>query len=170
MNIKEIIYRYFAGKAPERNPIFPSYNDIQNVLVLYESDYLERNDLVKQLLTDLQRDGKTVSAWGFLRKKDIQSLILPVGRILGTRDFDILGRPKTAVRDDLARENFDLMIDLTQNDILEMRYIALYAQANFKAGRLQSNKALDFMIDMPIEETPEPLFRQILHYLKTINH
>lgn len=169
MNLKERIYTYFAKKAKSRETRFPRYDDIHSVILLYESDYLERNTLVKQLSNRLQNDGKTVSTWGYVDKKDITTLILPVGRILGSRDINWLGRPKQDILDDLRRENYDILIDLSQTDCLPLRYLALEANVAFKCGRRRDDGTLDFMIDMPAEEDPTELFNQIIHYIKQLN-
>lgn len=169
MNLKERIYTYFAKRAKPREAHFPRYSDIRSVILLYESDYLERNTLIKQLSNQLQNDGKTVSMWGYIDKKDITTLILPVGRILGSRDITLLGRPKQEIIDDLKKENWDILIDLSQTNCLPLRYLALEADVPFKCGLHRNDGTLDFMIDMPANEDPTELFNQIIHYIKQLN-
>lgn len=169
MNIKQKIYEYFVSKAEPRQAAFPRYADIQSVIILYESDWLERNEIIKKMSSQLQSEGKTVALWGFVHKKDVQSLILPIGRIVGARDINLFDRPKEQTRNDMKAGEYDLLIDLTQNDILPLHYLALDCPAKFKAGRRREDGVLDFMVDMPVEETPEALFDQIIRYLKMIN-
>lgn len=167
--LKEYLFRYFVRQAGKREAIFPRYEQIRSVLLLYESDYLERNSLIRQISSQLQSEGMTVSTWGYVEKKDITTLILPVGRILGSRDINFFGRPKREVIDDLHKEQWDILIDLSQHDCLPLRYLALEAPAAFKCGLKRDDQVLDFMIDMPGEETPEKEAEQIIRYLKMIN-
>lgn len=169
MNIKEYIYRFYAKRRPARDTQMKNYAAIRRVLVIYTSDFQERNVEVRQLIARLQNDGKDVVAWGYCPKKDIVSLVLPIGRILGLRDFDWLGRPKTHVLNDIQKEEADLLLDLTQDECLSTRYLTLYAPTAFKAGRRRTDWPLDFMIDMPAQESARPLYEQLVHYLTTIN-
>lgn len=167
--LNELIFRYFADRVPQREVHFPRYEDIQSVVILYESDYLERNTLIKQFSSQLQSEGKIVSTWGYIDKKDISTLILPVGRILGSKDINLFERPKKDIIDDLHKEHWDILIDLTQHDCLPLRYLAMEADVPFKCGMRRSDNTLDFMIDMSPAEDPTELFQQIIHYIKHIN-
>lgn len=169
MSIKDSIYRYYAKRQKREQAAFVPYRDIRRVLVIYTSDFQEKNTEVRQLIARLQNDGKDVVAWGYCPKKDIISLVLPIGRILGLRDFDWFGRPKKHVLSDISKEEADLLLDLTQDDSLATRYLTLYAPARLKAGRRCDTRPLDFMVDMPTEETPVALFEQLTHYMKSIN-
>lgn len=169
MSIKDSIYRYYAKRQKREQAAFVPYRAIRRILVIYTSDFQEKNTEVRQLIARLQNDGKEVVAWGWCPKKDIVSLVLPIGRILGLRDFDWLGRPKDYVKTDILREQADLLLDLTQDDSLATRYLTLYAPARMKAGRRWDARPLDFMVDMPAEDTPVALFEQLMHYIKSIN-
>lgn len=169
MSIKERIFNYFLRKQPARQAIFPRFDDVRSVLVLYESDLSEKNTVVKALRDELILENKDVVLWGYCDKKEITSLILPQSRILGRTDINLLGAPKRDVIEDLKKRPYDLLIDLTQKPCLPLRYIAMYARADFKAGLINNSGLYDFLIDTPPQETPEYLFQQIVKYLKMIN-
>jgi len=169
MNIKEYIFSYFRRKQPARQAVFTNFEDVRSVLVLYESDLSEKNTIVKQLRDELILENKDVVLWGYCNKKEIDSLILPQSRILGRQDINILGAPRRDVIEDLQKRPYDLLIDLTQQPCLPLRYIAMYARADFKAGLMNNTGLYDFLIDTPPQATPEFLFQQIVKYLKIIN-
>ena len=169
MSIKERIFNYFLRKQPARQAVFPHFDDVRSVLVLYESDLSEKNTLVKALRDELILENKDVVLWGYCNKKEITSLILPQSRILGRPDINLLGAPKRDVIEDLQKRPYDLLIDLTQQPCLPLRYVAMYARADFKASLNNNSGLYDFMIDMEPQQTPEELFRQIVKYLKMIN-
>lgn len=167
--LKEFIFGWFVKKAQRREVSFLNYKDIESILLLYESDYQERNSVIKQLSNRLQNDGKTVCTWGYVEKKDITTLILPVGRILGSRDINMADRPKSEIIEDLKKEKWDVLIDLSQHDCLPLRYLALEANVKLKCGKQREDGVLDFMVNMPEEETPEKLMEEIIRYLQVIN-
>ena len=174
MKIKEKIFNYLAGKRPPREVRFPHAEQPLKVLLIYESDVLERNDAIKTIRQDLLRRQMDISMWGFVEKKEIQTLILPQSRILGLNDYSWWGQPKDYVMTDLQAEHYDLLIDLTTRPLLPLRYIAMYADADFKAGLNLGEGIHDMLISPPYLDTenakPEAtwLFDQIMRYITTI--
>ena len=146
-------------------------------MLIYESDYLERNDAIKTIRQDLLRRQMDVTMWGFVEKKDISTLILPQSRILGLTDYNWLGKPRDYVLNDLQAEHYDLFIDLTTRPLLPLRYLAMYVQADFKVGMNLGEGLHDMLISLP-DLTPEQgeeaeieaswLYHQIMSYLTTI--
>lgn len=177
MNLKQFIFEYLRKKQPERNPRFPHLDKPLKVLLIYESDVLERNDAIKTIRQDLLRRQMDVTMWGYVNKKEINTLILPQSRILGTPDYNFFGKPHSYVIADLQAEHFDLLIDLTTHPILALRYLAMYADADFKVGLNLGEGLHDMLISLP-DFTPEQgeeaeieaswLYHQLMSYLTTI--
>ena len=174
MGLKQKIFDYLRAKQEERNPRFPHLDQPLKILIIYESDYLERNDCIKTIRQDLLRRQMDVTMWGYVEKKEIQTLILPQSRILGPRDYNLFGKPRDYVLTDLLAEHYDLLIDLTTRPLLPLRYLALYTQADFKVGLNLGEGVHDMLISVPNLDTeqakPESswLFDQIMRYLTTI--
>ena len=112
MSLKQYIFDYLRKKQPERDPRFPHLDRPLKILIIYESDVLERNDSIKSIRQDLLRRQMDVTMWGYVEKKEIQTLILPQSRILGTGDYNLFGKPRDYVLNDLTAEHYDLLIDL----------------------------------------------------------
>lgn len=177
MKLKQKIFDYLAKHQPARDPRFPHFDKRLNVLIIYESDVLERNDAMKTIRQDLLRRQMDVTMWGYVAKKEIQSLVLPQSRILGLADYNWLGKPHDYVIKDLQAKRYDLLIDLTTRPLLPLRYLAMYAQADFKAGLNLGEGLHDMLISLP-DFNPEQgeaaaleaswLFDQMMRYLTTI--
>lgn len=171
------------------------YEQAQTVLLLFESDYVEKNRFIRKIIDLLTADGKDVSAWGFLDKKMTNTAILPSFRILDRSTTDWFGCPKKTFLRELTENEYDMLIDLTLQDILPLQYVCLYANARFKAGmNRNTNAILDFSIIVPEPDLSELnsenteqesiefkdlnemlfhtdqqfLYEQIIHYLKSI--
>lgn len=195
MNIKEYIFHYKyrrQQKQQPRTPIYHSYRTVRRILLLFESDLLERNVQIKALIKQLQQDGKEVTAWGFVSgKKMAQSATLRDYRVLAQQDFTRWGWPQEQQIRDLQLESYDLLIDLNVSQLLPLRYLVFYARADFRCGMLTPKPCLaDMQIDLTHVQAPEAaperaenktaaevvdsavnpayLFDQILHYLQTI--
>lgn len=174
MNLKQYIFEYLCKRQPAREPRFPHLDQPLKIMIIYESDLLERNDAIKTIRQDLLRRQMDVTMWGYVEKKDIQTLILPQSRILGLGDYNLFGKPRDYVLTDLQAEHYDLMIDLTTRPILSLRYLAMYTNADFKVGLNLGEGIHDMLLSLPDLDTeqakPEAswLFDQILRYLTTI--
>ena len=172
--IKQFVFEYLRKRMPERVTRFPHLDQPLKIMLIYESDVLERNDAIKTIRQDLLRRQMDVTMWGFVEKKEIQTLILPQSRILGMDDYNFFGKPRDYVLSDLQAEHYDLMIDLTTRPLLPMRYIAMYTNADFKVGLNLGEGIHDMLLSLPDLDTeqakPEAswLFDQIMRYLTTI--
>ena len=175
--LKQYIFEYLRKKQEPRNPRFPHFDQPLKVMIIYESDVLERNDAIKSIRQDLLRRQMDVTMWGYVEKKEITTLILPQSRILGVDDYNLIGKPRDYVLTDLLAEHYDLLIDLTTRPLLPLRYLAMYTDADFKVGMNLGEGIHDMLISLP-DLSPEQgeeaeieaswLYHQILSYLTTI--
>jgi len=177
MKLKEYIFDYLRKKQAPRNPRFPHLDQPLKVFILYESDVLERNDAIKTIRQDLLRRQMDVTMWGFVEKKEITSLVLPQSRILGLADYNLFGKPREYVLNDLKAEHYDLLIDLTTRPMLSLRYIAMFVDADFKVGLNLGEGIHDMLISLPDFKPDQGeeaaleatwLYDQIMRYITTI--
>lgn len=181
----QFVYRrrcrnHLATVSRERR--FVNYDKARSVLILFESDYTEKNPNIRRLISNLQQDGKKVSAWGFIDKQEVMSSILPDFRILHHKQMDFFHTPLESYLNELDTMEFDLLLDLTVRPILTLQYFALYARATFKAGAHRNEVPVyDFLMDISqvnkdggdeysqvVELNEIYLYDQIIFYLKSI--
>lgn len=170
-SLRERVFRRAQRNNRPSQVVFPSYANIRKVFILFESDVLERNSQIKQLVRELQADGKTVTAWGFVDKKQVNSAILRDYRILGRQDVNLMGKPKDHELQDLRSEHFDLLISLNMNNIMPLRYLSLFADADFRVGMVTNEPyENNFMVAVPDDQKNLVyLFDQLMLYLRKIN-
>ncbi len=161
---------------------FVNYDNAKAVLLLFESDFSEKNPIIRRIIYRLQQDGKKVSSCGFIDKKVIITSILPDFRILNFAQTDLFQKPQASYIQELESLQFDLMIDLSLHTVLPLQYFAAYANAGCKTGSRKTEVPIyDFVLDIEqelqineTEEMPEReidetyLFEQIIFYLKSI--
>ena len=78
--------------------------------------------------------GKKVSAWGFVKKKEVAAAILPQFRILCKKDVDFYGKPVVSHLRELEAMEFDLLIDLSLRPVIPLEYLTLCSNAKFKCS------------------------------------
>ena len=166
MNLTQYIYKYYRRRYYHPASIFPDINKVQTVLLLYDSDLQEKNLHIKQLQKELQKKGKTVVAWGFCPKKNITTSILPMFRIIGSKDINIFQKPKQHILNDLTAQHFDLTINLSTNHTMPLKYLNLLAHTTFRAAATQEDADLQIMLTP--EQDSTYLFDQIMFYLNNI--
>lgn len=126
------------------------YNKVKTILLLFESDYIEKNRYIHKIIDALIADGKKVSTWGFLDKKTGNTAITPAFRILDRRAVNWTGCPKEPFINELKSHEYNLLLDLTLRDSLPLQYVCLYANATIKTGMSRmKNNILDFEIMIP---------------------
>ena len=167
-NFRYFLFHRKLHRQQPRTVSFPHWEKVQNVLIIYESDLIERNSLIKEIVRNMLQEDKNVVIWGFVNKKDITSPILPQSRVLGLRDLTFWGDLTEEAKQDLTRQTYDVLIDLTQQPCLPLLYSAMYAQSRFKVGRHIEDGLHDLLIEMESHESIEPLYKQIMYYLRTI--
>ena len=169
-------------KLTPREHRFVNYTKAKTILLLFGSDYSEKNQNIHAIINELQQDVKKVCAWGFIDKKEIATAIYPDFRILHHKQTDFFHKPLISFINELQYSEFDLLIDLTSRQIIPLEYLALYANASFKTGMRKTNLPIyDFVLDIEkvpletestelaevsVEETY--LYNQIIFYLKSI--
>ncbi len=186
--LNDFLFKRRTKKYLELNPRekrFVTYDKAKSVLILFESEFSEKNLYIRRMINNLQLDGKKVSAWGYIDKKEVMTSILPDFRILHHKQTDFFQSPQESYINELENQEFDIMIDLSLRPLLPLQYIAVYAKALFKVGIHKSEFGIyDFVLDVesqttPTEESENPeltdnlideiyLYDQIIFYLKSI--
>ena len=170
MNIKEWIFERRLKKQEKQPVYYLNWEKVRNIIVLYESDIMEKNPFEKGLVKELQTEGKDVTLLGYVPRKDVTSANLPQSRILGQKDFGWLGGLKQEVIDDIRKRHYDLLLDLSTRPALPLKYMAMYIRADFKAGKNLGEGIHNLMIDLPQTAGKEELLREMVKYLKIIKN
>lgn len=148
--LNRYIYKRKVAKLlqnPIREKRFIDYTRAKSILLLFESDSREENRYIHKLIEELVSDGKKVNAIGFLDIKQIKTTNLPNFNILDRQNINFVKQPKEIFLQHLMRTEYDILIDLTTNEVLPLQYICLYAKAFVKVG---TNSAMENVLDLVI--------------------
>ncbi len=175
-NIKEITGNHYLKKnLPKNNRIRKIVNldDAKTVGIIYilkdEQTYNQITRFIK-LLQDKQINVKAIGYFdGNIRPiYAIEKLSLDY---YDRKDLNWFGKPKGRYVADFCKTDFDILIDISLNDIFQTRYIAAFSKAKFKVGKDSENSKIiyDLMIAINSTTTLDEFITLIIHYLSIIN-
>ena len=175
-NIRIKIGRHYFKKEQSRTDRrcqMINLQDAKRIGILYTLDEVPDYDRISEFVSKLQGNHKEVKALGFVNNKNLIQRFLPKISydFFSNRDLTWFYKPiHTQVRDFIEKE-FDLLIDLSQNDSFPLKYISGLSRALLRVGKFsEENTAYyDLMIDMKPTMTSEDYLGQIQHYLTIIN-
>jgi len=134
-----------------------------------EGTYNKITSYVKKL----QEMGKSVKALGYVENKGLTGYFLP------KLSYDFLYptglswnyKPISSPAKDFMDTDFDILIDLSVDDMLPLLFITGLSKAKFKTGMQSKGREgyLDLMINLEDEGKLDDLIEQIDHYLSIIN-
>jgi len=91
------ILERFAAKyirTVPRQKKFMTFQKAETILLIFESDLSEENPRIHRIIQLLTLDGKKVTAWGFLNKKESITPVSPDYKILLPKNFGLFNKPK----------------------------------------------------------------------------
>jgi hypothetical protein len=122
------------------------------VLLLFESDYQEKNNDARSFIKMLQNEGKRVVVCCYVNKKEAETATLDNYIVLDRQKCNWLGKPIDTVVSKMLDEKFDVVMDVTECDVKPLQYMLLWAKCDFRCGRSRGeggNGLYDFVIEMP---------------------
>ncbi|MFI3296844.1 MAG: hypothetical protein R3Y59_04355 [bacterium] len=144
---------------------FESWDNIKSVLILFKSEYTEKNSVVKELISYVQSQGKQVVTFTYVDKKHSDTATLENYIVIDRSTVNWLGVPYKTRFAAKLNEKYDVVIDLTPDECLPLMYLLIWAKSSFRCSKRRDLYNLhDFMIDIP-EPPVDPKTKMVdLHY------
>jgi hypothetical protein len=171
------IRTYFFNKELKKVPRLGKkalgFDRAKKVGILYDCSQEKHYRQVVNLVRDLEKQGKSVHALGFLRQNKMPeySFAQLNFSFCSRTDFSFALKLKNPQLQNFSRSGFDLLIDLTPHDLFFMKFLTGLTQATFKAGPYNDDyiEVYDIMIHEKENAQLPELISHMLHYLKIIN-
>lgn len=176
-SIKLFFGNYFFKKEFEnlkRDVIVNNIENATSVGLIFNADSEENYRIISRFALHLKKEGvKEIKMLGFFNEKNLPAYLSPkLGQdFILRKDLNWHLKPISTQAMNFIYEPFDILIDLTMEEIFPLKYILGMSRAHFKAGRGDDKKNLylDLILNTEKEKGTEELAKQILHYLKQIN-
>ena len=161
--------------VPDRKPVVRNLASATKVGIVYlvrdEADFQHVRNYVKKIKEDLGIN--KVLALGYVDDKHLPAYMssrLNFDQFC-QKDLDWYRRPKGNTVENFMAEEYEVLIDLTLQDLLPIQHIVAKSRARFKVGRYsEGNKRfLDMLIDMAGSQSLPQLITQVDRYLLMVN-
>ena len=175
-NIEKRIQTYFFGRElskVSRKKKVVGFDSARKIGILYDCSQEKHYREVVRLVKDLEQQGKTVHALGVVRQKKMPDYTLAQLNLSFCHRSDFSWRLslKSPQLQNFIRSGFDLLIDLSPEDLILMKFVMGLSDATYKAGPYHQEyvEVYDLMISEKNEASLKELIEHMLHYLKIIN-
>lgn len=152
-------------KTKPRQKQFLNWHDVKNVVIFYNSTTL-RPEQLKQIFAML--DGKQVMAWTVVEKEEFKKETINVAMMSPT-EWNLLMKPKDHVVSRFKSFEADILIDLTMQEILPLKYMLAVSDVKCRCGLASNSDLYDFTIGRVPNMKEIDLLNQIIHYMTIIN-
>ena len=175
--IKKHIANYFFKKELSklnRDKVVCNIDKAKSIAILYNAIDEPTQESVNKFVRLFQEKQKMVKAIGFAPYKNLphycfQRLSFDY---LTKRDLYWYNKPKINKKiTDFIDEEFDILIDLSQNDCFPLKYIAGLSKAKFKVGQFKDNhyNIYDFMLNVEKDIEIDTYIKELIKYLSILN-
>ncbi|MEI8201964.1 MAG: hypothetical protein WCH34_03070 [Bacteroidota bacterium] len=163
------IRKYKADK-PRHVKVF-DFHSAKNIGVIYELKDEIAHNTVSAFVKQLQDNQKNIRAVGYIPGDLVPHYCIPkLSYDFYTRkNQTFIGKPNLPFVNDFLKEEFDLLIDLSMNEIPSLNYLCNLANASFKVGKQQHDiECLDVMIQINEHTTLDEFIELIKHYINLL--
>lgn len=140
-------------------------------VIFHQADY-KMFESIQKFLKNLSDDGKQIFAIGFVEMKEIpQEYVLKKGfNFFCLKDLNWYFKPEPDFVEEFISRDFDLLINLSIDNVFPVDYIFALSNARFKTGKYtEGYEFADLSIDIKKSGDIDYLIMQISHYLSEIN-
>jgi len=139
-----------------------NFDAAKKIGLLYDATESKNFEVVKEYVKDVRSRQKEILALGFVDKKVLpQNQFAQLGLDFFTRkDLNWQQFPVSLEVSNFIKEPFDIVVNLSDNAVFPLRYIAAVSKAKFRVGRFDSSSVPCY--DMMIEASPETDLKQFI--------
>ena len=146
-----------------------SFSQTKNIGIIFNGTKKDNNIIIKQTIKYFSKLNISCESIGFVNKKKMYEHNLTSLNIdfFNLRDCNILGIPKSNNIKSFINKEFDLLINISDENHFIYDYIVTKSSSKFKIGH-SNNKFYDLVIKTENNKTDE-LVKEIIFYLELIN-
>jgi len=156
----------------QREKTVHNFDTASRIGVIFSLEEEESFDRTNQFLNYLTSQNIKVNALGYIPTKEIPPRLAPNSKInLFTRkDLNWYYMPVHSLVQQFINQEFDILIDLSEQRLLPLKFVNNLSRSKFKVGRESNNgRDYDLMIRIGQGQSLQYLIDQIKYYLSRIN-
>ena len=157
-----------------RNKKTVNINDAGKIGLLYLVTDEKSYGKIVEFIRELQDQNKTVIALGFVKSKDVPDFFSSSNSysFFTLKDINWYNKPSGTFINNFLKEKFDIVINLSLDDVFPLQYISGLSNANLKVGKFgkENSAYYDLMIETDNIKETATFIEQIVHYLSIIKN
>lgn len=160
-------------KGVTRNRLVYNLDSARHVGILFNATPMDIYNPIKAFSHELEARGINVEMLAFYGGKELPASYISYKKIyfFTKKELNWYKKPKDPVVDEFAQKEFDILIDLSMDEVFPLQWIATLSRAKFKVGNLSYyGTPNDLIINIKPGEDIEYLLSQVKHYLELINN
>jgi|SRR5688572_10064210 len=161
-------------KSVRRQPVLVPFQDAKNIGILYDATLDNDYELIKNYVKELRSHSKDVLALGYFDKKELpDTRLMKLGLdFFSRKSLNWKLKPSHPIVHNFMNRNFDILICLSLDRSIPLRYVASMTHASFKIGKYDRTNSgiFDFMIKSEQETNLKQMIDQVNHYIKLIRN
>ena len=172
LHMRERVGRFLFNnrlRNVRRNKQLVNLNQAKTICIAYNVTSQAAFRTVKTMVKELTTKQRQVMALGFINRKSIPNYCVAAnsGYYFNLRDLNWYGGPKNDYIKELINKEFDILIDLTLEDVFVLQYVSGLSRSKLKVGRYSKTHEnyFDLMINLKKTATLEDFIDHVLHYL-----
>lgn len=134
--------------AKRYNLTYKSWQEIRDILLLFKSDTSENNSQVKKFIKSVKNENKNIVACCFVDKRKSDTPTLDDYIVIDKSNVNFLEKPKLNHIEPLLNAHYDVMIDITETEVVPLAYVMSLVDYGFSCGVKKENFGYyDFVLD-----------------------
>lgn len=173
--IREKIGYWILNKriqSKQRMQRFFNFNTAKYVGILFDATHQSSYITARNFMTFLSKKGIKVIAIGYVLNNEAITYFPESDdmKFFSIKDVNFYYKSKDSNVDKFVGEKFDIMIDLSLNDMLTFKFITGLSVAKFKVGACTEEEKLyyDFMLALKEGSDLNHYLEQLKHYMEVM--
>ena len=159
-------------KSFKRETLVHNFKTAKSVVLLFDAKIANAFPVIKEFQSFLKEEGVHCVVFGYIDQKEIpqEMLFWKDVHVITRKDLNWYMQPVGETVELFFRENPDILIDFTTDQLLEIQFLVQLSPARFKIGSYTEKKNdYDLMINLSGQNDMAFLSQQIRHYVSILN-
>lgn len=156
-----------------RNRLVYNLDSARYVGILFNATAKDMYNPIRAFSNELEGRGINVEMLAFYGGKELPASYISNKKMhfFTKKELNWYKKPKDPAVDEFVEKEFDILIDLSMEEVFPLQWIATLSRAKFKVGNLSYyGTPNDLIINIKPSEDIEYLLSQVKHYLELINN
>lgn len=149
------------------------FQNAKNIGIIYDATHEHSFKSVKALMESIKKYDKTVKSLGYANLSELANFHIQPKEFdfFCNKDLNWYKKPVETGVENFCNTEYDILIDLSLEDLLPLQFVVAMSMAKFKTGRYSKTNIqfFDMLIDISENASMEFLIEQTLNYLKMMN-